>query len=191
MRTVQVKPDEMKKRVFRWEGSEPITRHDDFPRELKLDVVAENIHGVITSTDPDRREEESNLFDTAPIQSGVQNFAMSLLSCPPNQGPCLHVHHFTYETFTVLEGEWRFNWNDDGEHSVILKKWDTVSFPPGVQRRFENISDTRSYMQVIVYGEGKITDDISLSPAVREYLVGRHGEEKVSKMGTKFTATVD
>ena len=194
MKTIQVTPEEMQKRLFCWEGAKPITRHDDYAPELKRDVVAERLYGVITSNDPNDSTAESNLFDSAPILSGVANFAMSIISCPPRQGPVLHVHHFTYETFTIFTGKWKFDWGDNGEHTVTLEHWDTISFPPGVPRRFENASDDRSYMQVVVYGEGKITDDIAMPAHVEDYLVERHGREMIGQMkerGASFTAGQD
>ena len=36
--------------------------------------------------------------------------------------PGLHNHLATFETFTVLEGEFLIKWNDDGSEEVSLKK---------------------------------------------------------------------
>lgn len=192
MKTVHVSPEEMGKRLFRWKGAAPIGRHDPFPKALKRDVVADKLYGVITSNKPG--ENNSNLFDTAPIQSGVKSFAMSVVSCPPRQGPVLHAHHFTYETFTIFTGKWKFDWGDHGEHSAVLEKWDTISFPPGVLRRFENVASRRAYMQVVVYGEGRIVDDIAMPAHVEDYLVQRHGRAAIDQMkagGARFTATIE
>jgi hypothetical protein len=53
--------------------------------------------------------------------------------------------HDYVEIFLPLEGEWRFYWGNDTdsepEDEVILEKWDLISFPPGLWRGFENISD--------------------------------------------------
>jgi len=49
----------------------------------------------------------------------------------------MHTHD-TNETFVVMQGTWMFEWEgDDGDDHVILEENDVVSFPPGIQRRFE------------------------------------------------------
>src|ERR671922_402080 len=49
----------------------------------------------------------------APIM-GAAGMTMTLAVCPPGQGPGLHSHRKTYETFTVLKGRFEVRWNDDG-----------------------------------------------------------------------------
>ena len=44
---------------------------------------------------------------------------MTIARCPPNQGPGLHNHDSTYETFTVLEGTFLITWNKDGSENII------------------------------------------------------------------------
>ena len=61
---------------------------------------------------------------------------MTLAKCRVGQGPGLHNHLTTFETFTVLEGEFLIRWNDDGSEKLILKIHDTISIPPGVCRSF-------------------------------------------------------
>ena len=52
----------------------------------------------------------------------------------------MHTHD-TNETFVVTEGTWIFEWEGDtGDERIILKEKDVVSFPPGIQRRFECMS---------------------------------------------------
>ena len=57
---------------------------------------------------------------------------MTIAKCPPNQGPGLHNHQATFETFTVLKGKFLIAWNDDGSEEIILNELDTISIPPGV-----------------------------------------------------------
>jgi quercetin dioxygenase-like cupin family protein len=73
-------------------------------------------------------------------------FQIGMGFAPPGNGPAWHTHDYV-EMFLVLEGEWRFVWGynpdpsqPDGE--FILKKWDMISLPPGVYRRFEVSGDT-------------------------------------------------
>ena len=70
----------------------------------------------------------------APIR-GAAGMTMALAVCPPGQGPGLHAHRETYETFTVLKGEFEVRWNDDGGEREVLRPFDTISFPPGVCRQ--------------------------------------------------------
>ena len=48
-------------------------------------------------------ENSKNPFgDRSPIV-GANGLAMNISILPPNQGPCLHAHNKTFETFVVLE----------------------------------------------------------------------------------------
>ena len=73
---------------------------------------------------------------------------MTLAKCPVGQGPGLHNHLATFETFTVLEGEFLIKWNDDGSEELILKKHDTIS-PPGVCRSFTNIGKEEGFYRLL------------------------------------------
>lgn len=73
------------------------------------------------------------------------NFQIGMFKAMPNgNGPAYHLHKYI-EVFLPLEGTWRFCWGHDPEKQpdgeVILEKWDLISFPPNVWRKFENISD--------------------------------------------------
>ena len=62
---------------------------------------------------------------------------------PAQNGPSQMMHnHDTNETFIPMTGRWRASWeNENGEvEHVDLDPLDVVSFPPGMIRRFENIS---------------------------------------------------
>ncbi len=52
-------------------------------------------------------------------------------------------NHDTNETFIPMTGRWRASWeNENGEvEHVDLDPLDVVSFPPGMIRRFENITE--------------------------------------------------
>src|SRR4051794_34921440 len=62
----------------------------------------------------------------APIL-GAGGMSMVFASNPPGQGPSLHRHDETFETFIVLQGEYEFTWGDEGEHSVVLGQYDVLS----------------------------------------------------------------
>ncbi len=67
-------------------------------------------------------------------------FNLAYVEAVPGQGVMMHTHD-TNETFVVIAGSWKFEWEgDDGDDHVILKERDIVSFEPGLQRRFECVS---------------------------------------------------
>ncbi len=71
-----------------------------------------------------------------------EGFNLGYCRAKPGNGPMMH-NHDTNETFIPMTGTWRCSWeNEEGavEH-VDLGPLDVVSFPPGVARRFENITN--------------------------------------------------
>ena len=97
---------------------------------------------VIGFQQPEGEESFSPIGDDAkPIISHMKpGFGMAYVSARPGQGVMMHTHD-TNETFVVMEGTWMFEWEGDaGDDHVILVEQDVVSFPPGMQRRFECIS---------------------------------------------------
>ena len=115
---------------------------------------------------------------------------MTLAVCPPGQGPGLHNHVQTYETFTVLKGTFEVSWNDDGSGRAILELYDTVSFPPGVCRAFRNIGADEGILQVLVTGGVHDMNDIAFTPAAkRDIEAVRPGlAAEFEKVGFTFTA---
>ena len=86
-----------------------------------------------------------------------EGFNLAYVDATPGNGTILH-NHDTNETFVVLTGTWRFWCNEKEDLSVELGPQDTVSFPPGLPRRFTNVStdtgaDESSRMLVIIAGE--------------------------------------
>ena len=178
MKWNQVSMQEMEKRIARWEKREVIPMQKILPPELNRELIADQVFGVVTSNS---ENDPQNFFDTAPIFSGVKGLAVSIVSCPPEQGPGNHVHQFTYENFMPLSGRWRIFWGaDETEQSVDLDPWDMVSVPPGTMRRFRNLSNERANMLVLAYGEGKLDNDIYLPDSelarLREQFGDEHGE---------------
>ena len=61
---------------------------------------------------------------------------------PDGNGPAYHTHDYI-ECFFPLEGKWRFWFGNDPDTEPVdyvdLEKWDLISLPPGLWRRFENI----------------------------------------------------
>tara|TARA_R110002095_G_scaffold34015_4_gene32537 strand:+ start:1028 stop:1693 length:666 start_codon:yes stop_codon:yes gene_type:complete len=87
-----------------------------------------------------------------------EGFNLGYCRALPGKGPMMH-NHDTNETFIGISGMWRASWeNEDGkvEH-VDLKPLDVISFPPGVVRRFENVTkgpaDEYSILMFVIAGD--------------------------------------
>jgi mannose-6-phosphate isomerase-like protein (cupin superfamily) len=69
-----------------------------------------------------------------------EGFNLGFCEAVPGNGPMMH-NHDTNETFMPLSGRWRCSWEVDGQvEHFDLGPRDVISFPPNVQRRFENIT---------------------------------------------------
>jgi len=70
-----------------------------------------------------------------------EGFNLGYCRALPGHGPMFH-NHDTNETFVAMTGTWRASWYDNrGQvQHVDLKPLDLISFPPGVARRFMNVT---------------------------------------------------
>jgi len=88
-----------------------------------------------------------------------EGFNMGYCKAYPGKGPMLH-NHDTNETFIAMTGTWRASWeNTKGQiEHVDLKPLDVISFPPGVSRRFENVTkgpkNKQSILMFVIGGDG-------------------------------------
>lgn len=112
----------------------------------------------------------------API-FGASNTTMFISIMPPGQGPCLHSHNDTYETFMVLDGTIEYFVGDPIEHRVTLNKWDVFSCPPGVYRGFTNVGDTDAVQLTVITGDPGSRDDVSMPDSVAQQVTREHGEK--------------
>jgi len=142
MKHPKVSQKEMAERVVRFsnyttENAVPLMFIDSFlPGHRRLN------YAVIGDT-------ASENTDFEPILSQPHKFQIGMFKAMPNgNGPAYHTHDYV-ELFLPLEGKWRFYWGNDPqgepEGEFILEKWDLISFPPGVWRGFENISDSPAW----------------------------------------------
>jgi oxalate decarboxylase/phosphoglucose isomerase-like protein (cupin superfamily) len=71
-----------------------------------------------------------------------EGFNLGYCKAKPGHGPEMH-NHDTNETFIPMTGTWRASWEDEnGKVEYIdLGPMDVVSFPPGMIRRFENVTN--------------------------------------------------
>lgn len=80
---------------------------------------------------------DASMHSAIPISEG---FNLGFVRCAPGKGVLMH-NHDTNETFVVMSGRWKFEWNEGAaRQSIELGALDTVSIPPGCARRFENVT---------------------------------------------------
>jgi quercetin dioxygenase-like cupin family protein len=185
MKTISISRAQMAKRIARFRELRPLPiQQGDMPLAARDVVYARKLLSVIGLEDA-----VTPINAEAPIR-GAAGMTMTLALCPPGQGPGLHAHRQTYETFTVLKGRFEVTWNDDGAEREVLGLFDTVSFPPGVCRAFRNIGEEEGILQVIITGGVHDMKDIDFSPAARRVIEAAGAElpAALERAGFTFTA---
>jgi quercetin dioxygenase-like cupin family protein len=87
-----------------------------------------------------------------------EGFNLGYCKAKPGCGPMMH-NHDTNETFIPMTGQWRASWeNEKGDVEYVeLGPLDVVSFPPGMIRRFENVTagdpDAESILMFVIGGD--------------------------------------
>src|SRR5262249_34206362 len=134
-------------------------------------------------------ESETPINSGAPIV-GAAGMTMTLAGCPPGQGPGVHAHPRTPQTFPALHGGVEASGDRDGGHRARLRRFDTVSFPPGVCRAFRNVGRGQGILQVIITGGVHDMSDIAFSrQAKRRIEAVRPGlTRSFEKAGFRFDA---
>jgi hypothetical protein len=86
--------------------------------------------------------EQASRLAAIKVQEG---FNLGYCRALPGHGPMLH-NHDTNETFIPMTGMWRCSWENEQGHieHVDMRPFDVISFPPGVSRRFMNLSNDRN-----------------------------------------------
>lgn len=165
MKTIRMSQEQMAQRISRFKALKPLPIQDASTPEKARDVVyARKLLSVIGL-----EEAKTPINMGAPI-IGAAGMTMTLAVCPPGQGPGLHSHRETYETFTVLKGRFEVRWNDDGSGSATLGQFDTVSFPPGVCRSFRNVGEEEGILQVIITGGVHDMNDIAFTSEAKKQI---------------------
>ena len=185
MKTITLPPGEMQKRIARYRELQPLPiQQSDIPLAARDVVYSRKLLSVIGLEDA-----QTPINAGAPIR-GAAGMTMTLALCPPGQGPGLHAHRQTYETFTVLKGRFEVTWNDDGSGRAVLELFDTVSFPPGVCRAFRNIGEDEGILQVLITGGVHDMTDIDFSADAKAKIeaVGKGLAREFEKAGFTFTA---
>ena len=118
-----------------------------------------------------------------------EGFNLGYCRALPGKGPMLH-NHDTNETFIAMTGTWRASWeNEKGklEH-VDLKPLDVISFPPGANRRFMNVTkgpkNKHSILMFVIGGnepERGVHRRVDGRARARRHLAGEGGEVTQAK----------
>lgn len=96
-----------------------------------------------------------------------EGFNLGYCKAKPGNGPEMH-NHDTNETFIPMTGTWRASWEDEKGNvdCVDLGPFDVVSFPPGMIRRFENVTkgdaNEEAILMFVIGGDApraEFTDD--------------------------------
>ncbi len=186
MKTIQISLDEMQKRIARFRSLKPLPiQNPSIPEKARDVIYSRKLLSVIGL----EQNAQTPINAEAPIR-GAAGMTLTLAVCPPGQGPGLHSHRQTYETFTVLKGRFEVSWNDDGSGRAVLELYDTVSFPPGVCRAFRNVGGEEGILQVIITGGVHDMTDIAFSEKAKQEIEAvRPGlAAEFEKAGFTFTA---
>ena len=96
--------------------------------------------------------DDASAMPAIPIAEG---FNLGYCKAKPGRGPLMH-NHDTNETFIAMTGRWRCEWNEgEAMEYVDLDPYDVISFPPGVARRFMNVTydePDREHLLMFVIG---------------------------------------
>ncbi len=186
MKTIELTRQDMMRRVARFHELKPLPTQTESAVPLAArDIVYArkllSVIGVESGATP--------VSVNAPV-IGAAGMAMTLAVCPPGQGPELHAHVKTYETFTVLRGRFEVRWNDDGSERLELAEFDTISVPPGVCRAFRNIGDQEGILQVLITGGVHDMQDIDFARQIGPELeaISPDARAYFEKAGFTFTA---
>jgi hypothetical protein len=96
MKTIALSKKDMEARIARFRALKPLPiQNASIPQKARDVVYSRKLLCVVGL------EKSTPINAEAPIR-GAAGMTMTLAVCPPGQGPGLHAHRQTYETFTVL-----------------------------------------------------------------------------------------
>ena len=175
--------EELERRVSRYgELKEMTTRSKELAgiSQDAVDIIfARKIMPVIL-------DDTKNPFGSSAPIIGAAGTTMFISILPPGQGPCLHSHNGTYETFMVLEGRIEYHIGEPIAHRITLDKWDAFSCPPFVYRGFRNVGSTDAVQLTVITGLTANRDDVSMPDSIAQQVRREHGEPVLEKFKTVF-----
>jgi len=187
MKTTRIDDATMARRVARYGDLKPLPVQSNprIPQAARDVIYARQLLSVIGLD----HAADTPISAQAPI-TGAGGITITYAVCPPGQGPSLHSHFATYETFTVMQGRFEVTWNDNGENRIELERLDAISVPPGVCRAFRNIGNEEGILQVVISGGVHDRADIDFADASARKIeaVGPGILDEFKKVGFTFTA---
>lgn len=192
MKTVQVTPEEMEKRIARFRDLKPQSGSYDaevgIPKEVYEMMTARTLYLLMSP------EKQGGPMAQHPAVTTDDKMSVIIAECPPGDGPLLHAHQFTRETFFCLDGRFKIQWGDEGENEITLDPFDMIAVPPGVVRRFENVSDQLAHLLVFITGDSEDAfNDIDHPQIEADRLAAKFGDDVLDKLrgiGVSFEAGV-
>jgi len=185
---------EMKSRIARFSEVVPTKARHAEQKGIPVEVL-EMITAKTTRNIMSPGALPGQLSPNPPVIGGDAGvFRLGIVTCPPGNGPGLHVHYKTHETFMALTGRWEIQWGDKGEESTMLEPFDLIAVPPQVTRRFVNRSDEDAHLLVIIQGKPEEFDDVDRVPETAAAIARKHGPDMVRKLeslGWKFSIGVE
>lgn len=175
--------EEVDKRISRFEKLQPMSTAGElgWVGQEAMDVFfARKLMPVIL-------EDTKNPFGNAAPIFGASGTTMFVSIMPPGQGPCLHSHNSTFETFMVLEGTIEYYIGEPVAHTVRLNKWDVLSCPPGWYRGFKNVGTTDAVQLTVITGLVEARDDVSMPDSIAQEVDKRFGKKVVDAFRGVFS----
>lgn len=179
----------MQKRVVRWQTIRPkqsrFEQNAGIPPEAVATIAAKSLYLYMGP-------EGLSGSNQSPGIAGADGLVVNIAKCPAGQGPELHSHARTIETFMTLRGCFEITWGDGGDHMVRLEEFDMISVPPRVMRAFRNCGTEDALLLVLIQGANQdLSSDVQYQPALGEKLASEFGDEvrhKIEGMGWRFDA---
>lgn len=193
MPTLNPTPAEMDKRIVRAKTIQPKKRRFEanggIPAKALESIAADSIYLYMAPGEG---------VGASSQNPGVVSFpglTVNLCRCPVGQGPDLHAHARTLETFMCLSGQFDVIWGDDGQFKTVLDEHDMISVPPNVMRAFRNTGKTpEAVLLVLIQGENKdMAADVQYAPATGQKIEQAFGPDvrhRIEEMGWRFDAVL-
>jgi len=169
--TIRPSGDEVRRCVARYDELERVT--EGLP-DQKLPECRRAFMSVLGFKQPLKAGEYSPFGDKVrpKIQHLKAGCGMAYVKAEPGRGVFMHTHD-THETFVVIDGTWKLEWEgDQGDDHLILKPLDVICFPPRMQRRFECVApapgSTEGTLLGIIEGDQPVAE---MSPETERRLI--------------------
>lgn len=190
MPTINPTPDQMASRIVRAKTIQPkksrFESQSGIPAKAMEAIAANSIYLYMAPG------EGVGATSQNPGIIGYPGLTVNVCRCPPGDGPALHSHARTLETFMCLQGQFEVRWGDQGQFSTLIDEHDMISVPANVMRAFKNTGARDALLLVLIQGEAQnMAADVQYAPETGEQLEREYGAEvrqRIEAMGWRFDA---